>query len=184
MANLSFEMLVTQLVQQLFHPNPNQLWVRTQLLCPLVSWFHPWKRSGVGLAHPCGPESAFLRTGSGVLVQGKTRCGCSISIHISAPLKGSLQHIGHGDLIPEHGWRGQESGSHVVRTLIRWKKLTVAMVTLWLHSGGSGRLLHLSSNSLVCLSAHEGTRRNLTPSAFTCGSSSRGDPANIMGVCS
>ncbi|CAB1445535.1 unnamed protein product [Pleuronectes platessa] len=27
----------------------------TQLLCPLVSWFHPWQRSGVGLAHPCGP---------------------------------------------------------------------------------------------------------------------------------
>ncbi|XP_062239484.1 non-receptor tyrosine-protein kinase TNK1 [Platichthys flesus] len=33
----------------------------------------------------------------------------SISIHISAPLKGSLQHFGHGDLIPDRGRRGQES---------------------------------------------------------------------------
>ncbi|CAB1417909.1 unnamed protein product [Pleuronectes platessa] len=39
---------------------------RTQLLCPLVSWFHPRQRIGVGLAHPCGPGSAFLRAGSGV----------------------------------------------------------------------------------------------------------------------
>ncbi|CAB1444677.1 unnamed protein product [Pleuronectes platessa] len=60
MANLSFEMLVTQLVQQLFRPNPNQLRVRTQLLCPLVSWVHPWPRSGVGLAHPCGPGEPAL----------------------------------------------------------------------------------------------------------------------------
>ncbi|CAB1415936.1 unnamed protein product [Pleuronectes platessa] len=33
----------------------------------------------------------------------------SISIHISAPLQGSPQHLGHGDLIPERGLRGQES---------------------------------------------------------------------------
>ncbi|XP_060951771.1 non-receptor tyrosine-protein kinase TNK1 [Limanda limanda] len=30
------------------------------------------------------------------------------SVHISAPLKGSLQHIGHGEIIPERGWRGQD----------------------------------------------------------------------------
>ncbi|XP_035004287.2 non-receptor tyrosine-protein kinase TNK1 [Hippoglossus stenolepis] len=33
----------------------------------------------------------------------------SSSVHISAPLKGSLQHIGHGEIIPERGWRAQES---------------------------------------------------------------------------
>ncbi|CAB1435362.1 unnamed protein product [Pleuronectes platessa] len=36
----------------------------------------------------------------------------SISIHISAPLKGSPQHLGYGDLIPERGLRGQESLDH------------------------------------------------------------------------
>ncbi|XP_019951204.2 non-receptor tyrosine-protein kinase TNK1 [Paralichthys olivaceus] len=33
----------------------------------------------------------------------------SVSIHISAPLKGSLQHTGHGDIKPERCWRAQES---------------------------------------------------------------------------